>query len=51
VLYLYFVPFIGFQIKYDDDDDGELLKCYFYKPDTLAVAQTTASKHQRGVIM
>jgi len=20
VLYLYFVPFIGFQIKYDDDD-------------------------------
>jgi len=21
VLYLYFVPFIGFQIKYDDDDD------------------------------
>jgi len=22
VLYLYFVPFIGFQIKYDDDDDA-----------------------------
>jgi len=21
VLHLYFVPFIGFQIKYDDDDD------------------------------
>ena len=21
MLYLYFVPFIGFQIKYDDDDD------------------------------
>jgi len=21
VLYLYFVPFIGLQIKYDDDDD------------------------------
>jgi len=23
VLYLYFVPFIGFQIKYDDDDDDD----------------------------
>ena len=23
MLYLYFVPFIGFQIKYDDDDDGD----------------------------
>ena len=23
MLYLYFVPFIGFQIKYDDDDDDE----------------------------
>ena len=21
MLYLYFVPFIGFQIKYDDDDE------------------------------
>jgi len=26
VLYLYFVPFIGFQIKYDDDDDDDLDK-------------------------
>ena len=24
MLYLYFVPFIGFQIKYDDDDDWQL---------------------------
>ena len=24
MLYLYFVPFIGFQIKYDDDDDDEV---------------------------
>ena len=23
MLYLYFVPFIGFQIKYDDDDDDD----------------------------
>jgi len=29
VLYLYFVPFIGFQIKYDDDDDDVLCKCRY----------------------
>jgi len=28
-LYLYFVPFIGFQIKYDDDDDLLLLPSKF----------------------
>jgi len=34
VLYLYFVPFIGFQIKYDDDDDDDdddLLRIKLYK--------------------
>ena len=29
VLYLYFVPFIGFQIKYDDDDDDDDWACKF----------------------
>jgi len=30
VLYLYFVPFIGFQIKYDDDDD-DVRTCTYAK--------------------
>ena len=31
VLYLYFVPFIGFQIKYDDDDDDDVRTCTYAK--------------------